>query len=225
METANIDDPAVNDNRNYDYTSCPEDTRREYDVILGMIGTGSRIIDLGCGNGTLIRKLQRERSANVKGMEISPSGVDACRAKGLDVIRGHIDGKLPFGDNEFDYAVCNVTIQMVMYPELLLTEMKRIARYQIVSFPNFAFYRNRIQFILNGAMPEYMLFGYKWFNTGHVHQLSLSDFKKLVERTGGLRIKKIATVPDRNIFKMKLIDTLPNIFMLLPVVLLEKTDV
>jgi methionine biosynthesis protein MetW len=114
-----------------------------------------------------------------------------CRSKGLKVRQGRIDEGLPWVDGAFDYAVCNVTLQMVMYPEKLLSEMSRVAIRQIVSFPNFANIRNRLELLLFGRMPKAMLFGHTWWNTGHIHQLSIADFKELVKKTG-LEIKKSA---------------------------------
>lgn len=218
----NIDNPIINDNRNYDFTLDPNSGREEYRIISNLISHGSTVIDLGCGNGTLLKQLQTERSAVVKGMELTSSGVQTCNAKGLDVVQGRIDEKLPFADNSFDYAICNVTIQMVMYPEILLREMKRIARYQIVSFPNFAFYRNRVQFLLRGIMPTGTLFGYKWNTTGHLHQLSLKDFKQLVKDVGGLTIQAIHSIKIDNAIKQFVIHKCPNLFLLIPIILLEK---
>jgi methionine biosynthesis protein MetW len=219
-----IDHPSVNDNRQYDFTHYPDEERKEYSVISGLIQNGATVVDLGCGNGSLLVRLQKDRSARVKGVELSSSGIQACQAKGLDVVQGRIDEHLPYEENSFDYAVCNVTIQMVMYPEVLLQEMKRIARYQVISFPNFAFYRNRLEFILRGAMPTHMLFDYQWYNTGHIHQLSLTDFRHLVQTVGGLVEQRLYTVPVRNSFKQAITDVFPNLFMLLPIVLLEKTE-
>jgi methionine biosynthesis protein MetW len=219
-----IDDPSMNDNRNYDFTRFPNSERREFQIISNLISLNSSVIDLGCGNGTLLQRLQKERSAKVKGVELTSSGVQACITKGLDVIQGRIDERLPIADNSFDYAICNVTIQMVMYPEVLLSEMKRISRLQIVSFPNFAFYRNRIQYIMQGTMPTEMLFDYQWYNTGHIHQLSLIDFRHLVQNVGGLIERGLYTVPDPHSFKQVLIETFPNLFMLLPIILLEKME-
>ncbi len=156
-------------------------------------------------------------------MELSPSGVEVCKAAGLDVQTGSIDQPLPFNDNTFDYAICNVTIQMVMYPEILLSEMKRVAKHQIISFPNFAFYKNRIDLLLNGRMPQNGLFGYQWFDTGHIHQLSIRDFELLVERVGGLEILEKRSVESGNSVKNFLIKSFPNLFEQIPVFLLRKT--
>lgn len=87
----NIDNPIINDNRNYDFTLDPNSGREEYRIISNLISHGSTVIDLGCGNGTLLKQLQTERSAVVKGMELTSSGVQTCNAKGLDVVQGRID--------------------------------------------------------------------------------------------------------------------------------------
>jgi methionine biosynthesis protein MetW len=174
-----FDEPGINDNRNYNYEKFPSFERVEYPIITDMVEGNSKVIDLGCGNGSLLEKLIREKNVDAQGVEISKSGVEACLKKGLKVTEGKIDEQLPFADDSFDYAICNVTIQMVMYPEVLLKEMKRIAKYQIVSFPNFAYWKNRIDLLLNGRMPQPMLFGYSWYSTGHIHQFSIKDFENV----------------------------------------------
>jgi methionine biosynthesis protein MetW len=217
-----LDNPFHNDNRQYNFTDHPDDYRQEFPIITNLISKHSKVIDLGCGNGTLLHHLKKERNASVKGVELTASGVKACRKKKLDVTRGRIDKRLPFKDNNFDYAVCNVTIQMVMYPEILLSEMKRIARYQIVSFPNFGFYRNRLELLMRGIMPPHMLFNYHWYNTGHIHQLSLQDFKNLIYTTGGLTIRELHSVESNNFCKKFFTLKFPNLFMHIPILLLEK---
>jgi len=191
-----LDDPSLQDNRNYDYTGFSMAERPEYDIITSLIEPGSKIIDLGCGNGTLLKKLIAEQGTEGSGIEISDSGVKICKDKGLNVIKAKIDSVLPFEDNYFDYSVCNVTIQMVDYPEVLLREMKRISRHQIISFPNFAYYKNRIELLFKGSMPEKMLFGYKWYNTGHIHQLSNKDFYNLLGVIGGLKVSDRIGLPS-----------------------------
>lgn len=152
-------------------------------------------MDLGCGNGSLIHQLTEERGCRCSGVELSESGVQTCREKGLDVRQGRIDAALPFEDDSFDVAACNVTIQMVLYPEVLLQEMKRIAKHQIISFPNFAYFKNRLDLLLNGRMPRQLLFGYTWYSTGHIHQLSLRDMQQLIQDTGNLKVVRKSAVP------------------------------
>jgi len=219
-----LDSPNFNDNRNYNYSGFETAEREEYEVITEWITPNSSVIDLACGNGALLEKLREEKNIFGKGVELSDSGIEICKSKKFDVIKGSIDQKLPFSENEFDYAVCNVTLQMVMYPEVLLAEMKRIARYQIVSFPNFAYYKNRIDFVFNGKMPRPMLFGYHWYSTGHIHQLSIDDFYELVTNVGGLKISSQLFLPSKIKWKNFLMRVFPNWFQHIPIFLLEKID-
>jgi len=217
-----IDSPLFNDNRNYDYSAASTEDREEYKLICEMVEPNSSVIDLGCGNGSLLEKLIKEKNVTAEGIELSESGVEVCKVKGLKVHQGRIDEKLPLDDNSFDYSICNVTIQMVMYPEVLLTEMKRISKYQIVSFPNFGHYKNRIDLLLKGRMPKPMLFGYKWYNTGHIHQMSIKDFYELVDDVGGLNILRVNEFSSKNPLKKFFIKKYPNVFQILQAFLVEK---
>ncbi len=218
-----IDKPDLNDNREYDYTNHYEDEKKEYHLIAKFIKPGSKVIDLGCGNGSLMQLLEKERNAVVEGIELSLSGVEVCKKKGLNVSQKRIDEELDYEDDSFDYSVCNVTLQMVLYPEVLLKEMKRIAKYQVLAFPNFAFYKNRIDLLLNGRMPQPMLFDYKWYTTGHIHQLSIKDFYQLISEIGGLEVVGNSFVRPANPIKNKLMELFPNLFQPTPLFLLKKT--
>ena len=211
----------VNDNRNYTFPNDSHEERSEFQIILDMIPLKSKIIDLGCGNGVLLEKLINTKSVIGTGIELSPNGVNICKNKGLNVIQGRIDEKLNFPDDSFDYSICNVTIHMVGYPEILLSEMKRISKYQIITFPNFGFYKNRIEFLLKGGMPPHSLFGYKWFNTGHIHQCSITDFNSLINEIG-LKILEHKHEDPKNSFKKRMMDLFPNLFQLVPIFLLTK---
>lgn len=214
---------ARGDNRNYNYQNGAPSKRKEFSLIVSLAAPGSRVVDLGCGDGVLLDMLVQEKDCICAGIELAPSGVAVCREKGLAVSEGRIDEPLPFADNQFDLAVCNVSMQMVMYPEVLLSEMKRIAPRLIISFPNFAFYRNRLELALGGRMPRKMLFGYNWYDTGHIHQFSIRDFEALVEKTGGLRIVQRFNQEGNHPVKKFLINQYPNLFQVLPVFLLERS--
>jgi methionine biosynthesis protein MetW len=211
----------MNDNRNYTFPDDYQEVRSEFELIMDMIPQGSKIIDLGCGNGVLLEKLIKTKSVTGTGVELSPEGVKICKDKGLNVIQGRIDRKIDFQDNYFDYSICNVTIQMLLYPEILLSEMKRISKYQIVSFPNFGFYKNRFEFFIKGGMPQYSLFGYKWYNTGHIHQCSINDFNSLINEIG-LKVIEHRHLNPGNPLKKMMMDLFPNLFELVPVFLLTK---
>lgn len=210
------------DNRLYDYTGWNNDDREDYKYVVSLVKEGSSIIDLGCGNGSLIQKLIKEKNVRARGVELSPSGVEICKQKGLDVTEGRIDTALPFKDNEFDYAICNVTMQMVMYPEILLSEMKRISSFQIISFPNLGFYKNRLELLFKGRMPKSVLFGFEWYNTGHIHLFSNKDFENLIKSAGSFIIVKKLFVEGNNNIKNTLMKMMPNLFQLISVYLLKK---
>jgi len=219
----NIDTPSANDNRHYDYTDHPDFERTEYAVVIDMVRRGASVLDLACGNGALLSRMIRDKGVTGEGIELSETGVETCRRRGLTVRAGRIDERLPYSDDAFEYAVCNVTIQMVMYPEVLLREMKRVARRQIVTFPNFAFWRNRIDLLVNGRMPRRMLFGYAWYSTGHIHQLSYADFEQLVADVGGLRIVERRLEQGKSPLHDILMRRYPNLFQMLGIYQLERT--
>lgn len=164
------------DNRNYLYAKHSTTNRTEFLVIEKIIGKNKKIVDLGCGDGSLMQILTKNGN-HCQGIEISQSGVKVCKERGLNVVKGRIDAKLPFKDKSFDIAICNVTVHMTMYPEVLIKEMVRISKKQIITFPNFAFILNRLQLMFLGVFPKWSLFGYDWYSTGHIHQLSIKDFR------------------------------------------------
>ena len=210
------------DNRNYNYSSLELEEREEYKYVIELIKPNSKVIDLGCGSGSLMKRLIEEKNVDVQGIDVSETAVEICRKKGLKAERGEIDKLLNISDNSFDYSICNVTMQMVMYPEVLLKEMKRISKYQVVSFPNFAFYKNRLDLLLNGRMPKPMLPDHSWYNTGHIHQFSVKDFFELTNSVGGLKILERKDLKSHNPIKRFLTKNIPNLFSGLPVFLLTK---
>lgn len=195
------------DNRNYFYRKDSFTERVEFPIIKKIVGKNRKVIDLGCGDGSLIQILESNCN-KCKGVELSRSGVNVCRKKGLDVNQGQIDTKLPFGDKEFDIAVCNVTIHMVMYPEVLIKEMQRISKKQIITFPNFAFVVNRLQFLFLGTFPKWSLFGYNWYSTGHIHQLSIKDFRQFCSKNN------IQIVGEYHLFPKPIRKILLNIYII-----------
>ena len=220
-----IDSPAVNDNRCYRYPANSVLDREEYPFIVELVERGSTVVDFGCGDGSLLQQLRAEKDAQGVGYDISPSAIEACRGKGIRAVRAPIDQRQEtLEDRQFDYAICNVTIQMVMYPEVLLREMVRVARRQIVSFPNFAFYRNRIDLFLRGRMPRPTIFGYKWYSTGHIHHLSIADFQDLVAEIGGLCVLAQAHTGKTTGLGGMLARRWPNLFQSVAIFMLGRRD-
>lgn len=220
-----IDTRGENDNRAYDWSGQPITERAEYDVVVRWVPTGSRVIDLGCGDGSLMARLMRERGATGLGIERAATGVAACHARGVNAREGRIDEiQTDLEDNSFDVAVCNVTLMMVMYPEVLLSEMRRLAPVSIVSFVNFAVIHNRLDMLLKGRMPHPMLFGYRWWETGHIHQLSVTDFQELAGVVG-LSVVDAEYRRSRNPILDAIYRALPNLSTSVPVFKLQRAPI
>lgn len=207
------------DNRAYKFSKESLTKRPEYPIISSWVIKDSTLVDLGCGDGSLL-KLLEEKGCSGAGVELSDSGIIACKQKKIKVYKARIDNKLPFKTQEFDYAICNVTLQMVMYPEKLISEMKRISKYQIISFPNFAFIQNRLELLFLGRMPKSGLFGYEWYSTGHIHQLSVRDFEAFCA-IWGLKIKKKFYFTPLKIGKFV---PVPNLFAISAIYMTENGD-
>ena len=204
------------------YSLGQSENRSEYSLIIESIPEYASVVDLGCGDGALLSLLHERKKIKGVGIEVSRSGCNACKDRGVSVVEARIDEPLPFHDDQFDFSVCNVTIQMVMYPEVLVHEMMRISRKQIISFPNFGFWKNRLELLFRGRMPQKMLFGYKWHTTGHIHQLSLNDFEEFITSFGALQIVEKKYLPVKNPLKSILAALFPNLFHPIGIYLLSK---
>ena len=148
-----------------------------YSIIADMIEEGSRVLDLGCGDGTLLKLLKKEKNIKGSGVEISQDEVIKCLSKGLSVIQGNIDeGLAQFQNQSYDYVILNKTLQSTINPEYVLEEMLRVGKKCIVSFPNFAYWRVRLNFALEGCMPKSRILPFEWYNTPNIHLLTIKDF-------------------------------------------------
>ena len=159
--------------------------RPDLAVIAGHVASGTRVLDVGCGDGTLLAALRDERGCNVHGMEIDPANVAACVGKGLSVIQGDADKDLVFyPDGGFDYAILSQTLQTTMRPDLVLDELLRVGRRAFVSFPNFAQWRVRLSLLWGGRMPVTRLLPVAWYETPNIHHMTINDFRALLAERG-----------------------------------------
>ena len=156
--------------------------REDFREILRLVRPGSRVLDVGCGEGALLDLLAHEKQVDARGLELSASGVAACMARGLSVVQGDADLDLDhFPDRSFDYAVLSQTLQATRNPRHVLDELLRIAERAIVSFPNFGHWRVRWSLLSRGRMPETKALPLPWWSTPNIHLCTLADFMALTE--------------------------------------------
>ena len=159
--------------------------RPDLAVIAAHIAPGSRVLDIGCGNGDLLAALRDDSGVDARGMEIDPANVAECVARGLSVIQGDADKDLTYyPDGAFDYAILSQTLQTTMRPDMVLDQLMRVGRKAFVSFPNFAHWRVRLSLLLGGRMPVTRLLPVAWYETPNIHHVTVDDFRALVAERG-----------------------------------------
>ncbi|WP_374285043.1 methionine biosynthesis protein MetW [Novosphingobium sp.] len=166
--------------------SAPQnELRPDLAIIAANVAPGSKVLDVGCGDGDLLAALRDTRQADARGMELDPMGVAECVARGLSVIQGDADTDLSFyPDGAVDYAILSQTLQTTRRPDLVLDELLRIGGKAFVSFPNFAHWRVRLSLLWHGRMPVTRLLPIAWYETPNIHHVTVSDFRDLVAAKG-----------------------------------------
>jgi methionine biosynthesis protein MetW len=161
--------------------------RADYATIAGWIKPNARVLDLGCGNGSLLRFLRETRNTSGYGVEIDDEKLIASIANGVNVIQRDLEsGLAEFESHSFDYVILSLTLQAVRHTERIVREMLRVGREGLVTFPNFGYWRNRAQVML-GTMPVSPELPYQWFDTPNVHLCTIDDFENFC-RTHNIRI-------------------------------------
>ena len=191
----------------------------EYRAILNWIRHGSSVLDLGCGNGTLLDLIVREKNVKAQGIEIDERSIHQCVVRGLSVFHEDIDrGLSDYSDRSFDYVVLNQTFQQVKLPDIVLQEALRVGRKVIVGFPNFAHYQARFQIFFQGKTPVTPSLPYEWYDTPNLHFLSISDFIVYCRR-------REITIEDSSFMgKNGIIKIFPNLFALVAIFLISPLD-
>ncbi len=184
-------------------TSAAE--RPDFAAIAAWIPNGASVLDLGCGDGSLLRYLKETRSARGYGVEISDIDIVSCIVNGMNVIQNDLESGLSdFEDNSFDFVILSQTLQATRHTEALVREMLRVGREGIVSFPNFGYWRNRLRVLL-GNMPVSRELPYQWYDTPNVHLCTLHDFENFC------RSQNVAVLERRVMTGEREVSLLPNL--------------
>jgi len=195
----------------------------EHKLIIGLVEPGSRVMDLGCGEGDLLKALKVLKNIRGEGIELSEECIQACVAKGLfNIHHGDLDeGLADYADKSVDYVVLTNTIQVLHRPLFLIKEMARVGKKCIISFPNFGHWSIRLQLLLNGRMPKSPRLPYEWYDTPNIHLATIADFRDFCP-VAGLRILKEIRLRTTGEGQCKVVHLLPNLFADAAIFLVEE---
>jgi methionine biosynthesis protein MetW len=188
----------------------------DHKIIIDIVDKGSKVLDLGCGNGELLNNLVILKKVKADGVELNEDNIYSCMEKGLSVYHRDIENGLKdYPDNAFDYVILNQIIQEIKNIEFLLDETFRVGKKVIIGFPNFAYIKARFDLFFKGLAPVTPSLPYQWYNSPNIHFGSLKDFKAYcVDKN--IRIIEAYYLGDRNIVRF-----LPNIFAVNGIFLVE----
>jgi methionine biosynthesis protein MetW len=168
------------------------------ETIIAQIPYGSRVLDLGCGNGRLLAQLRDVHGASVQGLEIDRRQIIGALTRGVPVVHADLDRGLEgFPDLAFDFAVLSQTLQQVRHPRVILREMLRVAKQSLVVVPNFGYWRVRMGLLLWGRAPVTSALPYEWYDTPNLHFMSMHDFRGLVSVVEGRIVKELPMIKGR----------------------------
>ena len=197
--------------------------RPDLAAIAAMIPPGTRVLDIGCGDGSLLEYLVRAKNVDGRGLELIQQNVNHCVARGLSVVQGDADTDLSeYPSGIFDIVILSQTIQTTERPSYVLRELLRIGKHIIVSFPNFGHWRIRLSLLLNGRMPVTKALGHSWHDTPNIHLCTISDFLALVQECGAHIESALALIDNERTRTMHPNAWGPNIFAQGAIFLLAK---
>jgi len=151
--------------------------KQEFKIIANLIEKNTRILDVGCGDGTLMEYLKNDKKIDIRGIEISKNNVQKCIGKGLIVIEGDAEKDLgQFPDESFDFVILSQTLQAFLNPEKVMSELLRVGKKAIVTIPNFGYWKVRLHLLIKGTMPITRTLPDEWYNTQNLHMCTIKDF-------------------------------------------------
>jgi len=197
--------------------------KTEFKIIANLIEKNTRVLDVGCGDGTLMEFLQIDDSIDIRGIEILKSNVQKCIGKGLTVIEGDAEKDLSqFPDGSFDFVILSQTLQAFLNPEKVISELLRVGKKAIVTIPNFGYWKVRLHLLTKGTMPITRTLPDEWYNTPNLHMCSIKDFFNFCENK---KINLYKSIALQNLKSSKITNsnlTLKNLTAVLGIFLIEK---
>jgi methionine biosynthesis protein MetW len=197
--------------------------KNEFKVIADLIQKKTRVLDVGCADGTLMKFLKDNKNIDIRGLELSKDKVQECIAKGLTVIEGNAEKDLKqFPEKSFDYVVLSQTLQAFLNPEVVINELLRVGKKAIVTIPNFGYWKVRLHLLTKGTMPITKTLPDEWYNTPNLHMCTIKDFVYFI-KSRNFRIFKSLALNDQNVSLIN--DTnlsIKNLFADLGIFLIEK---
>ncbi len=195
----------------------------EFKIIANLIEKNTRVLDVGCGDGTLMEFLKENNEIDIRGIEISKSNVQKCIGKGLSVIEGDAEKDLSqFPDGSFDFVILSQTLQAFLNPEKVISELLRVGKKAIVTIPNFGYWKVRLHLLTKGTMPITRTLPDEWYNTPNLHMCSIKDFFNFCENR---KINLYKSIALQNLQSSEITNsnlTLKNLTAVLGIFLIEK---
>jgi methionine biosynthesis protein MetW len=197
--------------------------KNEFKVIADLIEKDTRVLDVGCADGTLMKFLKDNKNIDIRGLELSKDKVQECIAKGLTVIEGNAEKDLKqFPDKSFDYVILSQTLQAFLDPELVINELLRVGKKAIVTIPNFGYWKVRLHLLIKGTMPITKTLPDEWYNTPNLHMCTIKDFVHFV-KSRNFKIFKSLALNDQNVSLINNTNLgIKNLFADLGIFLIEK---
>jgi len=178
--------------------------KKEYKIISELIEKNSKTLDVGCGDGELMKYLFENKTKDIRGLEISKKSVQNCLSKGLPVIEGNAENDLiQFPNHSFDYVILSQTLQAFLNPEKVITNLLRVGKKAIVTIPNFGYWKVRLALLTKGTMPVTKNLPYEWHNTPNLHMCTIKDFFIFCEKRN-IRIFKSLALNQEEISEISL---------------------